>query len=99
MSDYDQGEQSTLQVLRKELKDALQKPRQSKIPLFIAAIAALLSIISLADKEMNQVAMSAHIESTNKYAYFQAKAIRFTDTKVAAQMFEKLEAPKLAAYW
>ena len=99
MSESDQGEQSALSVIRQELKDALRKPRQSKIPLFIAAIAALLSIVSLAENDMDQVAMSAHIESANKFAFFQAKAIRFTDTKIAAQMFEKMDAPKLATYW
>ncbi len=99
MSETDNKEQSTLQAFRKELKDALQKPKKSKIPLFIAALAALLSIISLADTEMDKIAMSAHIESANKFAYFQAKNIRQTDSKIAAQMFEKLEEPTLAAYW
>ena len=99
MSEIDRSEQSTLLALKEELKEALQKPRKSKIPLFIAALAALLSIVTLADNETEAIAMSAHIEATNKFAHFQAKAIRFTDTKVAAQLFEKLEAPKLAAYW
>ncbi len=99
MSETDQGEQSTLMVIRKELQAALQQPQKSKIPLFIAALAALLSIVSLADTEMDKIAMSAHIESANKFAYFQAKNIRQTDSKIAAQMFEKLEAPALAAFW
>ncbi|MCP4934974.1 MAG: DUF4337 domain-containing protein [bacterium] len=99
MSETDQGEQSTLLAFRKELKDALHKPQHSKIPLFIAALAALLSIISLADTETDKIAMSAHIESANKFAYFQAKNIRHTDTEIAARLFEKLDAPKLAAYW
>ena len=99
MSETDRDGQSTLQAFRNELKDALHSPRHSKIPLFIAALAALLSIVSLADTETDKIAMSAHIESANKYAYFQAKNNRYTDTKIAAQLFEKLEAPKLSAYW
>ena len=99
MSETDSNEQSSLQAFRNELKDALHTPRHSKIPLFIAALAALLSIVTLADTETDKIAMSAHIESANKFAYFQAKNIRYTDTKVAAQLFEKLDAPTLSTYW
>ncbi len=99
MSETNSNDQSTVQAFRNELKDALQTPRHSKIPLFIAALAALLSIVTLADSETDKIAMSAHIESANKFAYFQAKNIRYTDTKIAAQLFEKLDAPKLSAYW
>ncbi len=99
MSETNSNDQSTLQAFRNELKDALQSPRHSKIPLFIAALAALLSIVTLADTETDKIAMSAHIESANKFAYFQAKNIRYTDTKIAAELFEKLNAPELSAYW
>lgn len=99
MAETDRGEQFSLSALKEELKDALQKPEHSRIPLFIAALAALLSIISLADTETDKIAMSAHIEASNKFAYFQAKAIRHTDSKIAAQLLAKLDAAELSDYW
>ena len=99
MSKSDDGEQFSLASLKKELEQALQKPKKSGIPLYIAALAALLSLISLADKETDKIAMSAHIEASNKFAYFQAKSIRLTESKIASKLFKKFDDQKLATYW
>ncbi len=95
----DSNEQFSLLTLKKEIQEAIRQPNQSRIPLFIAALAALLSIFTLADNETDKLAMSAHVEASNKYAYFQAKSIRMTDARIAAKMFENMKLPKLAEYW
>ncbi len=88
----------TLLAIKDELKKVLSETQKSRIPLFIAALAALLSIISLADDETDKVAMSAHIEAANEFSYFQAKSIRRTDTLIAAQMFANMQQPEPAAF-
>jgi hypothetical protein len=99
MSDTGNSEQFSLLAFKEELKEALQQPQQSRIPLFIAALAAFLSIISLADNETDKTAMSAHIEASNKFAYFQAKSIRMTDAEIAAKIFENMDQQDLAMHW
>ena len=99
MNDKDQDEQFSVSTLKGELRAALNETRRSYIPLFIAALAAFLSVFTLADHETDKLAMSAHIESTNQWARFQAKSIRRMDAQIASQMFEKLEKPDLAKYW
>lgn len=99
MSETNNNDEYSLSALKKELKEALHNPRQSRIPLFIAAMAALLSVASLADDETDKVAMSAHIEAANKFSYFQGKTIRKTDSEIASKLFARLEAPELAEHW
>lgn len=99
MSETTTNDEFSLSILKEELKAALHSTKQSRIPLFIAAMAALLSVASLADDETDKVAMSAHIEAANKFSYFQGKNIRKTESEIAAQLFAKLNAPDLAERW
>ena len=99
MSETGSNDQFSILAIREELKEVLNETQKSRIPLFIAALAALLSIVSLADDETDKVAMSAHIEASNQFAYFQAKSIRKTSSLVAARLFEKMDQQQLATEW
>jgi len=69
------------------------------IPLFIAALAAALAIISMMDAAADRAASVAQLEAANQFAYFQAKNIRKTDSEIAAAQFEALGRPEQAREW
>ena len=62
------------------------------IALLIAALAALLALSETAGKSAQTTAVSYHIEASNLWAFFQAKTIRMTTVRTAAEALE-LEAP------
>lgn len=85
--------------LRSLIREASREARRSPIPILIAAIAAFLALVSMANGESERLALGGHIESANQFAYFQAKNIRGTDSQIAAQMFEKMGHPDAANHW
>ena len=85
--------------LRRILKEVTSEARKNKTPIFIAVLAAFLALVSMAEGDAGRRSLSAHIESSNQFAYFQAKNIRKTDSEIAAQMLEATNRPDLAAKW
>lgn len=99
VSDIQGGERATTPDLRGIIREAAREARRSPIPILIAAIAAFLALVSMANSESERRALNAHIEASNQFAYFQAKNIRRTDSQIAAQMFEKLGHADAANQW
>ena len=58
------------------------------IALLIAALAALLALSETAGKSAQTTALSLHIEASNLWAFFQAKTIRMTTVRTAAEALE-----------
>jgi hypothetical protein len=99
VSDNQSGKRRTTPDLRGMIREVSREARRSPIPILIAAIAAFLALVSMANGESERLALGAHIESANQFAYFQAKNIRRTDAQIAAQMFEKMGHPDAANHW
>ncbi|HKA41145.1 MAG TPA: DUF4337 domain-containing protein [Burkholderiales bacterium] len=58
------------------------------IALLIAALAALLALSETLGKSAQTAALSLHIEASNLWAFFQAKTIRMTTVRTAAEALE-----------
>ena len=58
------------------------------IALLIAALAALLALSETAGKSAQTAALSLHIEASNLWNFFQAKTIRMTTVRTAAETLE-----------
>jgi hypothetical protein len=63
------------------------KPKKGTA-IYIAILAVLLAIISVGDDEASQTVTTSSIEAANAYAFFQAKNIRQTSIRLAADDFE-----------
>lgn len=85
--------------LRRIIKEVSQEARKSRVPLYIAVLAACLALVSMAEGDAKERALGAHIETSNQFSYFQAKNIRQTDSEIAAEMLEGIGKPQLAAAW
>lgn len=67
------------------------------IAFYIAGLAVMLAICSMGGDNAAKNAVRANIEASNTYAFFQAKNIRQTDFKLAAEGLElKLAEPGVA---
>lgn len=99
MSETNIGANPETRDIRQILREVTREAKKSKTPIFIAVLAALLALVSMADGDAGQEAMVAHIEASNKFSYFQAKNIRKTDSEIAAEIFQSLDKPELAAKW
>ncbi|MBF0614134.1 MAG: DUF4337 domain-containing protein [Magnetococcales bacterium] len=64
--------------------------RNVRIAVLISVIACLLAIIEIGGKGSQHTALTAHIEASNLWAFFQAKTIRMTLTKTSADMMESM---------
>ncbi len=80
-------------------KEVSREARNSPIPVFIAILAAVLALVSMADGDANERSMQAHIEASNQFAYFQAKNIRMTDSQIANAILTTTGNTELAAEW
>ena len=67
-------------------------PSNKKIALLIAVLALVLAFSETLGKGAQTAALSFNIEASNLWAFFQAKTIRLTTVRTAAEMFE-IEAP------
>ncbi len=85
--------------LRRIIKEVSQEARKSRVPLYIAVLAACLALVSMAEGDVKERALGAQIEASNKWAYFQAKNIRKTNSEVAAEILESVGKPELAQKW
>jgi hypothetical protein len=60
-------------------------PLNKRIALLIAILAALLAISEMAGKSTQTTALNANIDASNFWAFFQAKTIRMTAVRTAAE--------------
>ena len=67
-------------------------PSNKKIALLIAVLALVLAFSETLGKSAQTTALSQNIEASNLWAFFQAKTIRLTTVRTAAEIFE-VEAP------
>ena len=58
------------------IEDAIKDARTRKLALLIAALAALLAIVSMQDDNSAQDAIRSNIEASDLWAFFQAKTLR-----------------------
>ena len=59
-----------------------------KIALLVAVLAALLAISEMGGKSSQTNGLSSHIDASNLWSFFQAKTIRQTTLRVAADQME-----------
>ena len=85
--------------LKRIIKEVSQEARKSRVPLYIAVLAACLALVSMAEGDAKERALGAQIEASNQFAYFQAKNIRKTDSQIAADMLESMGKTELAKAW
>jgi len=67
-------------------------PSNKKIALLIAVLALVLAFSEALGKGAQTAALGLNIEASNLWSFFQAKTIRLTTVRTAAEMFE-IEAP------
>ena len=60
-------------------------PSNKKIALLVAVLAALLAISEMAGKSSQTHGLSSHIDASNLWSFFQAKTIRQTTMRTAAE--------------
>jgi hypothetical protein len=58
------------------LEEAVKDARTRKLALLIAALAALLAIVSMQDDNSSQDAIRANIQASDLWAFFQAKSLK-----------------------
>ena len=63
-------------------------PSNKKVALLIAALAAVLAFSETLGKSAQTAALSYNIEASNLWAFFQAKTIRLTTLRTAAEALE-----------
>jgi len=85
--------------LRRIIKEVSKEARKSRVPLYIAVLAACLALVSMAEGDVKETALGAQIEASNKWAYFQAKNIRRTNAEIAAEILDSVGKPELAKKW
>jgi hypothetical protein len=59
--------------------------RNKKIAVLISVLAALLAIVEIGGKSAQNTSLAANIEAANLWAFFQAKTVRMTVTRTAAE--------------
>lgn len=85
--------------LKNIIKEISQEAQNSRTPIFIAFLATFLALVSMIDDNAANEAMVAHIESSNQFAYFQAKNIRKTSSEIAANTLKSMGQTELATKW
>lgn len=80
-------------------EDIRHEVQNRKTPIYIAFMAAFLALASMADGEEDKAALTAQIDASNNYAYFQAKNIRGTSAEIAAENFRAAGNAALATKW
>jgi hypothetical protein len=63
-------------------------PENKRVAILISVLAALLAITEMSGKSAQTTALSANIEASNLWAFFQAKTIRMTTLRTAAETVE-----------
>jgi Domain of unknown function (DUF4337) len=80
------------------LEDVMERagPRAKSIALMIAALAALLAVVEVSGGNAEQDAQKSNVDSANLWAFYQAKTIRQTVLRTAAEELA-LELPMMSA--
>lgn len=65
-----------------------QTPYSRRVAVLISALAALLAICEMGAKSAQTQYMAEHVEAANLWAFYQAKTIRMTLVKTAAESLE-----------
>jgi hypothetical protein len=63
-------------------------PENKRVAILISVLAALLAITEMAGKGAQTTALAQNIEASNLWAFFQAKTIRMTTLRTAAEGLE-----------
>jgi Domain of unknown function (DUF4337) len=63
-------------------------PFNKRVAILIAVLAAMLALTETGGKSAQNAYIAANIEAANLWAFFQAKTIRMTVTRVAAETLE-----------
>lgn len=63
-------------------------PSNKKVALLIAVLAVVLAFVETLGRDAQTEALSANIEAANLWAFFQAKSIRVTTVRTAAEAAE-----------
>jgi hypothetical protein len=63
-------------------------PENKRVAILISILAALLAISEMSGKSAQTTALSNNIEASNLWAFFQAKTIRMTTLRTAAEGLE-----------
>ena len=66
-----------------------------KVAVFISVLAATMALVEAAGKSAQNTSLSANIEAANLWAFFQAKTIRMTTMRTAADALETQAGPEL----
>jgi hypothetical protein len=70
-------------------------PENKRVAILISILAALLAITEMSGKSAQTTALSSNIEASNLWAFFQAKTIRMTTLRTAAESLEVEVTPEL----
>ncbi|MBI2236688.1 MAG: DUF4337 domain-containing protein [Magnetospirillum sp.] len=71
--------------------------RNRRIAVLISVLAALLAIIEMGGKGAQNTSLAANIEAANLWSFFQAKTIRMTTMRTAADSLETVQPGGLPA--
>lgn len=73
---------------REAIEESLEGYRNKRVAILIAVLAALLAIAEMAGGQAKQDSLNANIEASNLWSFFQAKTIRQTVLRTAAETAE-----------
>ena len=65
-------------------------PLNKRLAIMISILAALLSIVEMSGKSAQSTSMAANIDASNLWSFFQAKTIRATTLRTAAEALDGL---------
>ena len=74
--------------LHENIQEAREKPRTKWIGVWIALLAVLLAITGMGGSNSMKDMINANVEVTNYWSFFQAKNIRQTEFRLAADRLE-----------
>jgi hypothetical protein len=74
--------------LHENIQEARERPQTKWIGVWIAVLAVLLAVTGMGGSNAAKDMLNANVEVTNKWAQFQAKTIRQTDTRLALDRLE-----------
>jgi hypothetical protein len=74
------------------IEETLEGHRNRRVAILIAILAAMLALAEMGGGQAKQDSLNANIEASNLWAFFQAKTIRQTVLRTAAELAELLPA-------
>jgi hypothetical protein len=74
--------------LHENIQEAKERPQTKWIGVWIAVLAVLLAVTGMGGSNAAKDMLNANVEVTNTWAFFQAKNIRQTEFRLAAERLE-----------